>query len=73
MMMFGEYKTFNTKIDETDADNVLVGESATSDDGSGAVWRIKRINIAGAVTTITYADNDNDFSKVWDDRAGYSY
>lgn len=36
-------------------------------------WRIKRIVVAGAVTTVTYASGNSNFDKIWDDRATYTY
>lgn len=36
-------------------------------------WRIKRIVVAGALTTTTYASGNSNFDKVWDDRATYTY
>jgi hypothetical protein len=36
-------------------------------------WKIKKIVVAGALTTTTYAGGDSNFDKVWDDRATYTY
>lgn len=36
-------------------------------------WKIKRIVVAGALTTTTYASGNSNFDKVWDDRATYTY
>jgi len=36
-------------------------------------WKIKKIVVAGALTTTTYASGDSNFDKVWDDRATYTY
>lgn len=36
-------------------------------------WKIKKIVVAGAITTVTYASGNSNFDKVWDDRATYTY
>jgi len=36
-------------------------------------WKIKKIVVAGALTTTTYARGNSNFDKVWDDRATYTY
>jgi hypothetical protein len=36
-------------------------------------WKIKKIVVAGALTTTTYASGNSNFDKVWDDRATYTY
>lgn len=36
-------------------------------------WKIKRIVVAGALTTTTYASGNSNFDKIWDDRATYTY
>lgn len=36
-------------------------------------WKIKRIVVAGNVTTTTYASGNSNFDKIWDDRATYTY
>ena len=36
-------------------------------------WKIKRVVVAGALTTTTFASGNSNFDKVWDDRATYTY
>ena len=43
--------------------------TATSDDD----WRIKRMSVAGDVTTFDWADGNSDYDNVWDNRAALSY
>lgn len=41
---------------------------------SQAKWRIKKMSYNGGfVVSEDWADGSNDFDKVWDDRASYSY
>ncbi len=41
---------------------------------SAAFWQIRKITYSGfSVTDVQFADGDNNFNNVWDDRAGLSY
>jgi len=42
---------------------------------SAAEWQIRKFtyNAANKVTSIKFAGSTNEYSKVWDDRAGYTY
>lgn len=66
---------YDQKIDETDPNNVYVGVARPADKAAAneAKWKIKKISISGAVTTIRWADGVADFQKVWDNRATYTY
>ena len=64
---------FEIKIDEVSATTTYVGEAGPGRATSAAVWRIRKIDISGTVTTESYADKSTDFNKVWDDRLSYSY
>jgi YD repeat-containing protein len=41
----------------------------------GAAWQIKKLtyDASGNVTAIRFAEGNNDFVHVWDDRATYDY
>lgn len=42
---------------------------------TAAEWQIKKVGYDGSrnVTSVTFAGGTNEYSKVWDDRATYSY
>ena len=53
---------------------IYVGEAVIGSTASQAVWRISRITIGTAdVTTTKYADGNNYFDNVWDDRESLTY
>jgi len=55
-------------------DITYVGKAARSSATDVAVWQIKRINEVDANTTdVEWADGVDNFNKIWDDRATYSY
>lgn len=56
-----------------------IGEALPGAASEDAAWRIKKVDspsalaaAIGAVETI-YADNSAAFTKIWDNRAGYTY
>lgn len=61
------------KSEAVSASEEYVGESNKNNDGTGSSWRIRKIYTSSGVETVSYADGDNDFKKVWDDRASYNY
>ena len=51
-----------------------VGEAAPGSSVSLPLWRIKRIaEYSSGLTEIIWADDTDDFDKVWNDRETYSY
>ena len=55
----------------TNANLVYLGKAAPGSATSAAAWQIKRYNKSAA--TMTFADDETTFDKVWDDRTTYSY
>lgn len=62
-----------TKIDDSDATAIYVGDAIPSSVTSSAVWRIQKIATSGATTSVLFADGDDEFDNVWDNRASLSY
>lgn len=58
--------------DTTTADVVYVGFAQIGTATSAASWQIMNINNSSGIV-ITWADGDNNFDNVWDDRASLSY
>ena len=68
-------KRYSQKVDAVDANTTYIGYCAmgSGTNTAGAVWRIKKVAVAGVVTTITWADGDDNFDNIWDNRAALSY
>ncbi len=64
-----DYQAFNDTT--TDANLVYLGKSLPGSIITDAVWQIKRYNISAG--TMTFADDVTTFTKVWDNRTGYTY
>lgn len=60
------------RMDEATATTTYVGEASPATLTSAALWRIKRISTTSGVV-ITWADGNNNFDNVWDNRASLSY
>ena len=65
--------TYSIKLDEVSDTVFYVGEAAISASESAAVWRIKKIAISGTTLSVLWADGDQLFNNVWDDRLSLSY
>ena len=62
-----------TKVDEVSSAITYIGNAAHGSNVGSAVWRIKKIVLVGTVTTISFADSVDTFTKIWNSRTGYSY
>lgn len=61
------------QLDEA-GDITYVGEATIASTTSSAVWRIKRLDESGnPELIIKWADGDDNFDNVWDDRASLTY
>jgi hypothetical protein len=61
------------RLDDVGSGTTYVGEALPSTVTSAALWRIKRIVETGPDIVILWADGNENFDNVWDDRAGLSY
>lgn len=69
----GEDLPLARRIDEVDASTQYVGLAPIGTTDSEDKWQIKRILKTGTVTAIEYADGDDKFDNVWDNRLSLSY
>lgn len=67
--------TYDVIVDSaTTTDVTYVGKAVKGTATSASSWQIKKIDdTVTDVTTINWADNDDNFDNVWDDRASLSY
>jgi hypothetical protein len=66
--------TYTTKMELSGDNIVYLGQALPGSAVSAAVWRIQKFLYSGAnVTDLLWADGTNAFSKIWNDRATYSY
>ncbi len=60
-------------IDEVDATVTYIGVAKVGTATSESKWQIKRLQKTGTVTLFEFADGDERFDNVWDDRITLSY
>lgn len=60
-------------IDEASATVTYIGKAEPGTAESASGWQIKRIQVVGSETIITFADGNASFDNVWDNRAALSY
>ena len=61
------------KIDEVDSTTTYIGLANIGTLTSAASWQIRKIGVSGTVTTFTWADGDENYDNVWNDRVSLSY
>lgn len=61
------------RVDEASATVTYVGQAQDGSDIADPVWQIQRITSSGGATEIEWADGNNDFDNVWDDRSSLTY
>jgi len=66
---------YNSKALRIDNQGVVVyiGEAATKASDSAAMWRIRKLETDASVFLITWADGNELYDNVWDDRASLTY
>lgn len=64
---------YSIKVDEVNSSTTYIGESAITISTAAPFWRIRKILVTGTVSSVLWADGDEDFDNVWDDRVSLSY
>lgn len=63
----------STVIDEYDSSTTYIGKAKLGALTADAVWQIRKIVVNGTVTTIKWADSNERYDNVWDDRTALTY
>lgn len=62
-----------TRIDDVGGGVSYVGKAKPGKATSIPQWQIRRLTIVGTDSVVEWADGDNKYDNVWDDRAVLSY
>lgn len=62
-----------TYIEDLGGGTVYVGYAQIGTATSAAGWQIMKVSEVAGVTSITWADATDEFIKVWNNRASYTY
>jgi len=61
------------RIDEADGSTTYLGYATIGSNETAPVWRIKKIIEGTSITSLLWADGDDDFNNVWSNRAAGTY
>lgn len=61
------------RIDIADSSTIYVGTAAISSATSAAVWQVCKFTTTDSSVIPTYADGDDEYDNIWDNRASLSY
>ena len=64
---------FSVLLDQSDANTLYIGEAQIASSSSSAVWQIRKLVTSGTVTSMLWADGNQLFDNVWDDRLSLTY
>lgn len=65
--------TYAVRLDQVDANTLYIGEAPLGANDSEARWRISRYLTAGTVTTVMWANGDQKFDNIWNNRTSITY
>lgn len=62
------------QVDQASITTIYSGHALSGTATSSATWQIKRVTVnSNDTVTVQYAGGSNSYTKVWDNRASYSY
>ena len=62
-----------TRIDEPVANLKYIGDAPVGSSPSEATWKIQKYVKSGTETIITYADGNDNYDNIWNDRTELTY
>jgi hypothetical protein len=65
--------TYSIRLDEASSTELYVGEAPIGGVSSSAVWRIKKLVTSGSTLSVLWADGNQAFDNIWDNRLSLSY
>ena len=65
--------SYAVRLDSIDANTTYVGEAPIGANGTESRWRLRKLVQDGSVLSIFWADGNQSFDNVWDNRASLTY
>ena len=62
-----------TRFDDAGSLISYIGKATIGSATSGAVWQIQKMDETGGDVIITWADGDDSFNNIWDNRSSLTY
>jgi len=69
----GYYDEQALVIDDAGGGVTYVGKAKCGTATSVARWQVKRVTIVGADSVVEWADGNNEYDNIWDNRAALAY
>lgn len=69
----GPPPNYKTLIDEASTTVTYIGEANPGTATSAAEWRVKRLTEVSNDVQVEWADGNDSFDNIWDNRAALSY
>lgn len=66
------HDNYTVRVDEASATVIYIGKAPVSTSTSSSQWQIRKIDTSSGVV-ITWADGNDYFDNVWDNRSGLTY
>ena len=66
-------ENYSVLIDEPDASTTYIGRAKIGTSTSEAQWQIQKMVVEGNVTSIKWAEGDDAFNQIWDNRTSLTY
>ena len=64
---------YTIRVDDASSTVTYVGEAAINSSDSLPVWRIKKLESLGTILAIRWADGNQNFDNIWDNRVSLTY
>lgn len=64
---------YAVNLDQVDANTLYIGVSQIGGDEAATVWQIRRMDTSGTVSRIKWADGDQNFDNIWNNRTALTY
>ena len=64
---------YAVNLDQADASTLYIGMAPIGSPESEPVWQIRRMATSGTVSSIKWADGDQQFDNVWNNRASLTF
>lgn len=65
--------SYSILLDDPDSSTTYVGKAPFATATSSAGWQIRKILSSGTVTSILWADGNDNFDNIWDNRTSLTY
>ena len=65
--------TYSVRLDQADSNTLYIGESPTGSAEANSVWRIRKFITAGTVSSFLWADGNQQFDNIWNNRTSLTY